>query len=400
MPSRSARLDQIPPYLFAEMSRIKAEMREKGVDVIDLGIGDPDQPTPRPIIDELYKQAQNPATHTYDESPRGWAAFLQSAARWYEKTYGPTVDPSSEMLEVIGSKEGLAHLVWAFVDPGDAVIVPSPGYPVYRMHAAMTGAEIYDAILSEENGFLPVLEDIPTDIAKRAKLFFVCYPNNPTGAIATPEFYRDAVRFCKDHDILLVNDMAYGTVTYDGFKSPTVMQQEGGKDVCIEFHSLSKMFNMTGWRIAFALGNPEAIAALGKLKDNIDSKQFAAIAGAGAFALDTLDNAKTLDLYAMRRDILCDGLNALGWRVSKPRATFYIWARIPEGYTSAGFANEILQKAHVLCIPGNGYGPAGEGFVRMSLTVKGDQNGEKMEEAVRRIANCGISFREASIISK
>lgn len=392
MPTRSARLDKIPPYLFSEMSRIKAEMRGRGVDVIDLGIGDPDQPTPSAIIEELYAQAKNPATHTYDESPRGWEAFLDAGARWYQRTYGVSVNPASEMVEVIGSKEGLAHLVWAYADPGDAVIVPDPAYPVYRMHAAMTGAEIYDAPLLAENDFLPNLSLIPTEVAKKAKLFFVCYPNNPTGAVATAEFYADAVRFCKDYDILLVNDMAYGTVTFDEFVSPTVMQQPGGKDVCIEFHSLSKMFNMTGWRIAFALGNTDAIATLGKLKDNVDSKQFAAIAGAGAKALDEVDNSATFALYQERRDILCDGLNALGWNVRKPKATFYIWAPVPAGFTSAEFANELLQKAHVLVIPGNGYGPKGEGFVRMSLTVRGDLDGERVREAVRRIGDAGIAF--------
>lgn len=392
MPEPSKRLEKIPPYLFAEMSRIKAEMRAQGIDIIDLGIGDPDRPTPAPIIGELHKQAQNPATHTYDETPRGWKPFLESAARWYERTYGVAMNPDNEMLEVIGSKEGLAHLVWAFADPGDSVIVPSPAYPVYRMHASMAGANIFDIPLREQSGFLPVLQDIPSEIAKKAKLFFVCYPNNPTGAVATDEFYKDAIAFCKDYDILLVNDMAYGTVTYDGFKSPTVMQQEGGKSVCIEFHSLSKMFNMTGWRIGFALGNPDAIAALGKLKDNIDSKQFPAIAGAGAFALDNVDNSDTFALYHKRRDILCDGLNALGWSVNKPKATFYIWAKIPGGYSSSEFANELLQKAQVLCIPGSGYGSAGEGYVRMSLTVKSDKNGERMEEAVRRIAGSGIDF--------
>jgi LL-diaminopimelate aminotransferase len=260
------------------------------------------------------------------------------------------------------------------------------------MHAAMIGADIHDAPLREENGFLPVLADIPSDIAKKSKLFFVCYPNNPTGAVATKEFYADAVRFCRDYDILLINDMAYGTVTFDNFVSPTVMQQPGGKDVCIEFHSLSKMFNMTGWRIAFALGNPDAISALSKLKDNLDSKQFPAVAGAGAKALDSVDNSQTFKLYEKRRDILCDGLNSLGWKVNKPSATFYIWARVPVGFTSAEFANHLLEKAHVLVIPGNGYGPNGEGYVRMSLTVKGDRDGERVAEVVRRIADAGISF--------
>lgn len=392
MPTRSARLDKIPPYLFSEMSRIKAEMRAKGIDIIDLGIGDPDRPTPSAIIDELYAQAQDPATHTYDESPRGWMPFLEAGAKWYERTYGVSLDPSTEMIQAIGSKEGLAHLVWAYADPGDVVIVPDPAYPVYRMHSAMAGAEIYDAPLLEANSFLPNLADIPADVAKRAKLFFVCYPNNPTGAVATSDFYAEAVRFCQEYDILLVNDMAYGTVTYDGYVSPTALQQPGGKDVCIEFHSLSKMFNMTGWRIAFAVGNPDAVASLGKLKDNLDSKQFPAIAGAGAKALETVENDATMALYQKRRDLLCDGLNGIGWKVNKPKATFYVWAKVPNGYTSSEFANLLLERAHVLVIPGNGYGPHGEGYVRMSLTVKGDVDGERVAEVVRRISEAGIEF--------
>lgn len=381
----------IPPYLFAEMARIKAEAIAAGADVIDLGIGDPDVPTPKPVIEALANAAHDPVTHRYDETPRGWWKFLEAAATWYQREFGVAVDAKSEIVQLIGSKEGLAHLAWTYIDAGDVSIVPNPGYTVYKVNTLMAGGEAYETPLREENGFLPVLEDIPSEIARRAKLFYVCYPHNPTGAIATREFYEDAVRFCRDHDILLVNDMAYATVAYDGFKNPTVLQIKGAKDVAIEFHSLSKMFNMTGWRLGFALGNPDAVANLSKMKSNIDSKQFPAIAEAGAFALVDLDNRETLAMYGKRRDQLCDGLNSIGWKVNKPKASFYIWARVPRSdMTSAEFCNELLRRAHVLAIPGSGYGSEGEGYVRMSLTLLGDRGGDRFAEAVRRIADSGL----------
>jgi LL-diaminopimelate aminotransferase len=391
MPSRSTRLDQIPPYLFSEISRIKNEAIASGADVIDLGIGDPDLPTPKAVIDALAKAAANPATHRYDETPLGWTSFIEAAAKWYKREFGFELDPSKEIVQLIGSKEGLAHLAWAYCDAGDYSIVPNPGYTVYKVNTLMAGGLVHETPLKEENGFLPVLADIPTDVAKKAKLFYVCYPHNPTGAVATKAFYEDLVKFCKEHDILLVNDMAYATVAYDGFRSPTVMQVEGGKDVAIEFHSLSKMFNMTGWRLGFALGNPDAVATLAKLKSNIDSKQFPAIAEAGAEALLNVNNNDTLAIFQKRRDYLCDGLNAIGWKVTKPQATFYVWSRVPrKDMTSAEFCKELLQRANIVAIPGNGYGSEGEGYVRMSLTLMGDKAGERFTEAVRRIKESGL----------
>lgn len=391
MPSRSKRLDQIPPYLFTEISRIKNQAIASGADVIDLGIGDPDLPTPKPVVDALAKAAANPATHRYDETPLGWNSFLSAAASWYKREFGIDVDTSKDIVQLIGSKEGLAHLAWAYCDPNDLSIVPNPGYTVYKVNTLMAGADVYEVALKEANGFLPILADIPANVAKRAKLFYVCYPNNPTGAVATKAFYEDLVRFCRDYDILLVNDMAYATVAYDGFKSPTVMQVEGAKDTAIEFHSLSKMFNMTGWRLGFALGNSDAVATLAKLKSNIDSKQFPAIAEAGAEALANVSNKETLAIFQKRRDFLCDGLNAIGWKVAKPKATFYVWARVPrEDMTSAEFCKELLQRAHVVAIPGNGYGSEGEGYVRMSLTLMGDKGGERFQEAARRIKESGL----------
>ncbi len=391
MLSPSKRLDMIPPYLFAEMSRIKAEAIAKGADVIDLGIGDPDLPTPKPIIEALQRAAENPATHRYDESPRGWLPFLSEAAAWYKRSFGIDLDPSTDLCELIGSKEGLAHLAWAYADAGDVAIVPNPGYTVYRVNALMAGAEVYETPLCEANGFLPILEDIPTEVARRAKLFYVCYPHNPTGAVASAPFYRDLIRFCRDYEILLVNDMAYATIAYDGFVNPSVLQQEGGKSIAIEFHSLSKMFNMTGWRLGFAAGSSEAIATLQRLKSNIDSKQFPAIAVAGAYALRELSNTEAVSMYQRRRDLLCDGLNSIGWQVQKPKATFYIWARVPrDDMSSAEFAKALLERANVLVIPGTGYGDEGEGYVRMSLTLMGDHNGERFAEVVRRVQGSGL----------
>jgi LL-diaminopimelate aminotransferase len=398
VPTRSRRLEAIPPYLFAEISRIKNEAIATGADIIDLGIGDPDIPTPTPVIDALKTAVNDPMTHRYDETPAGWTSFVEAAATFYKREFGVDVDPKTEVLELIGSKEGLAHLAWAYIDPGDVSIVPNPGYTVYKVNTLMAGGEVFETPLRAENHFLPKLEDIPTEIAKRAKLFYVCYPHNPTGATATPEFYQDLVSYCREYDILLVNDMAYATVGYDGFKNPTVLQVPGAKDVAIEFHSLSKMFNMTGWRLGFALGNPDAITTLNKLKSNIDSKQFPAIAQAGAYALTSVDNAETIARYQKRRDILCDGLNAIGWKVEKPKASFYIWARVPvPGMSSAEFAGEVLKKAHIVCIPGNGYGTEGEGYVRLSLTLLGDKNGERFEEAVKRLAASGLIPQPARV---
>jgi LL-diaminopimelate aminotransferase len=388
----------IPPYLFAEISRIKAEAIASGADIIDLGIGDPDLPTPEPVIDALCMSVQDPHTHRYDETPRGWTPFLEAAASWYEKEFGVKIDAATEVVQLIGSKEGLAHLAWTYIDPGDMSIVPNPGYTVYKVNTLMAGGEVYEAPLKEENDFLPVLSDIPTDVARRAKLFYVCYPNNPTGAVATSEFYADLVRFCKDHDILLVNDMAYATVAYDGYKNPTVLQVEGAKDVSIEFHSLSKMYNMTGWRLGFALGNADAVNNLQRLKSNIDSKQFPAIAEAGAEALRNVDNKHTIDMYQRRRDLLCDGLNEIGWPIRKPKSAFYVWARVPRSdMSSAEFAAAILKEANIVMIPGNGYGDQGEGYVRMSLTLLGDTDGSRFQEAVRRIKESGLIPQKAAV---
>lgn len=390
MVQRSGRLDAIPPYLFGEIARLKAEALRAGRDLIDLGIGDPDQPTPADVVAALGEAARDPATHRYDESPAGDPLFLDAVARWFRRRFGVDVATDRHILELIGSKEGLAHLAWAYLDPGDVSIVPDPAYTVYRVNSLMAGASVHAMPLVAERGFLPDLTAVPSDVARKAKLLWLNYPNNPTGATASLEFYRDAVSFCRDHDILLVNDAAYAEVVFDGYRAPSVLEVPGAMDVAIEFHSFSKMFNMTGWRIGMAIGNPDAIATLNKLKSNVDSKQFAAIARAAAYAADHATNQASLELIRRRRDILVDGLNSLGWNLVRPRATFYLWVPVPRGETSMGFARLLLEKAGVLAIPGIGYGEHGEGYVRMSLTVSGDVNGERVAEAVRRMGEAGL----------
>jgi len=382
---RAKRLDLIPPYLFGEIARMKAQALSEGRDLIDLGIGDPDQPTPSAIIDKLYECAQDPETHRYDESNAGDPTFLDAAAQWFEKRFGVSLDPKTELMLLIGSKEGLAHICWAFVDPGDVTLVQDPAYTVPKVNTLLAGGTPPPMPMSAESKWLPDLTAIPTDVARRAKLLFLNYPHNPTGAVAPPEFFAEAVAFAKEYDILICQDCAYAAVGFDGFQPPSILQTPGAKDVAIEMHSLSKTFNMTGWRIGFAAGNPDAVATLNKLKSNVDSKQFAAIDRAAAWAMLNVTNDETLALYKRRRDLLVDGLNSLGWKLEKPQSSFYIWLPVPPGHTSVSFTKDLIEKAGVLVIPGNGYGDAGEGYVRMSLTVNGDKNGERISEAVERI---------------
>jgi LL-diaminopimelate aminotransferase len=387
---RATRLDKIPPYLFGEIARMKAKAIADGVDLINLSIGDPDQPTPQPVIDKLCEAANDAETHRYDESEAGWPTYLDAVARWYKSRFGVDIDPDSEAMLLLGSKDGLAHICWAMIDPGDVSLVPDPGYTVYGVNTLMAGGEAISMPLLEANGFLPDLSAVPSDAAKRAKLMFLNYPNNPTGAVASLDFYNGVVRFAREYDIAVVSDLAYSEVTYDGYVAPSMLQADGAKDAVIEMHSLSKSFNMTGWRIGFAVGNRDLIAALNKLKSNLDSRQFPAVDLAAAFALDNVRNDETLALYKKRRDILVDGLSALGCGVRKPLATLYVWAPVPAGDNSSDFAKALLQKAGVLVVPGIGYGKHGDGYVRMSLTVNGDKNGERVAEAVRRIKDAGI----------
>ncbi len=389
------RFDSIPPYLFGEIARAKAKALAEGADLIDFGNGDPDQPTPQPIIDALCRAANDPITHRYDESDFGWPEYVSAVANWYKKRFGVTLDASKgEVLQLIGSKEGLAHLAWAYIDPGDISLVPEPGYTVYKVNTLMAGGTPHIMPLLPENGYLPDLSAIPSDVARKAKLMYLNYPNNPTSAVATMDFYLDVVEFAKQNDIIVCHDSAYSEVTFDGYKAPSFLQTPGAMDIGIEMNSLSKAYNMTGWRLGWAAGNADIIKGLNKMKANIDSKQFPALALAGAYALENMaGDPKTIALYQKRRDILVDALNSLGWKLPKTKATLYIWAPVPPGYKSIDFAKMMLEKAGVLIIPGIGYGPYGEGYFRMSLTVSGDKDGELITKAVERMkANLEINW--------
>ena len=381
------RIDQIPPYLFAEIDKRKEEMRKKGIDLIDLGIGDPDLPTPKPIIERLKKAAENPRNHRYP-SYEGMIEFRTAVAQWYERRFGIKLDPGTEVLSLIGSKEGIAHIPLAFVDPGDIVLVPSPGYPVYRVSTLFAGGTPYFLPLRKENGFLLNVSQIPEPVAKKAKLLFINYPNNPTSAVAERSFFEEVVAFARRHQIIVCHDAAYSEVAFDGYHPLSFLEVEGAREVGVEFHSLSKTFNMTGWRIGFAAGHPEILAGLGRVKTNIDSGLFQAIQEAGTEALNHFDTPlpEIISIYERRRDVMVKGLRELGLEVDRPKATFYLWIQVPKGYTSAQFATVLLEQAGIVATPGNGFGDDGEGFIRMALTV----DEKRLKEAIERLR--GIRF--------
>jgi LL-diaminopimelate aminotransferase len=379
---KAKRIDQIPPYLFAEIDKKKAEMRQKGIDLIDLGIGDPDLPTPKRIIDRLKRAAENPKNHRYP-SYEGMIEFRTAVARWYERRFGVLLDPQTEVLSLIGSKEGIAHIPLAFVNPGDYVLVPSPGYPVYRVSTLFAGGIPYFLTLRKENGFLPNLHDIPKEVAEKAKLLFINYPNNPTSAIAEKSFFEEVVGFANRYEIIVCHDAAYSEIAFNGYLPLSFMEAKGAKEVGIEFHSLSKTFNMTGWRIGFAVGNAEIVSELGRVKTNIDSGLFQAIQEAGMEALDHFDTPfpEIIKIYERRRNVLVKGLREIGLEVDPPKATFYVWFQIPKGYTSGQFVTFLLDQTGIVATPGNGFGEAGEGYIRMALTV----DEKRLEEAIERL---------------
>jgi len=376
------RVTQIPPYLFAEIDRKKQILREKGVDLIDLSVGDPDIPTPKRIIDRLVDAAQDPENHRYP-SYVGMLRFRQAVAHWYERRFHVSLDPHTEVLTLIGSKEGIAHIPLAFVGPGDYALVSDPGYPVYRMATIFAGGIPHPMPLLRENGFLPDLSSIPHGIAKKAKIMFINYPNNPTAAVAERPFFKEVLEFARKYGIIVCHDAAYSEIAYDGYRPMSLMEVGGAREVGIEFHSLSKTFNMTGWRIGFAVGNPEIVGGLGKIKTNIDSGAFQAVQLAAAEALDGygIEADEILNTYQARRDLLVEGIRAAGLEVESPKATFYLWVRVPSQYTSAEFAAHLMEKAGIVGTPGNGFGDAGEGYIRFALTVGED----RLREAVTRL---------------
>ncbi|MGW8285170.1 MAG: LL-diaminopimelate aminotransferase [Candidatus Deferrimicrobiaceae bacterium] len=383
----STRIKDLPPYLFAELDRKKEEVRARGVDIIDLGVGDPDRPTPKHIVDRMKRETAVPANHQYP-SYEGLLSFRSAAANWYRRRFGVSLDPSSEVVTLIGSKEGIAHFPLAFVNPGDRVLVPDPGYPVYHIATLFAGGRSHFMPLLRENGFLPDLDRIPRPVLAKAKILFLNYPNNPTSAVADRKFYRKVLRFAEEHDLIVAHDVAYTEIYFDAKKPMSILELPGAKKRCIEFHSLSKTYNMTGWRIGFAVGNPELVAGIGKVKTNVDSGVFQAVQGAGIEALKSGDEitGAIRRTYRERRDILVPGLRALGLDPVEPRATFYIWIPVPKGYTSASFCSHLLEEAGIVTTPGNGFGKSGEGYIRIALTKEKG----RIREALSRMQKVGF----------
>ncbi len=381
------KLGQLPPYLFAELDRLKAEQVAKGKDVISLGIGDPDQPTPSHIVKALQEAAKKTEYHSYP-SYEGMMSFREAAASFLETRFGASADPAKEIVSCIGTKEAIYHLPFAFLDPGDVCLFTDPGYPVYSAATLLAGGQPYPVPLLRENDFLPDLAAIPEEVATKAKLLFVNYPNNPTSKMAPASLYEELIAFANKYNVIIASDVAYSEF-YPGDEKPlSLLQFPGGKDVGIEFHSLSKTYNMTGWRIGFAAGHPEIVAGLGKIKTNVDSGIFEALQEAGATALtgDQSCVAEMRALYGRRRSMLEESLQQAGMKIACSEGAFYIWVEIPEGTTSKEFAARVIEEAAVVCTPGNGFGETGEGYVRFSLTAPE----ERLREAAERIAKLVI----------
>lgn len=381
-PRHAERVGRLPPYLFVELDRAKMELEARGVDVIDLGIGDPDLPTFPEIVEALKAAAADPATHRYPPQ-RGTPSLREAIARWFEARYGVALDPGSEVLVLVGTKEGLGHLPAAVLDPGRVALVPDPAYPVYQAASWLAGGEVERLTLEPGLGFLPKLDSVAFDVLLRAQLLFLNYPNNPTAATAGPGFFRSAVEFAERNGLVVVNDAAYMEIVFEGPKE-SILKVDGARDVGVEFHSFSKTFNMTGWRIGFAAGNAEVLDALAAVKSNLDSGVFTAVQRAAELALSLPEKRikEQVDAYRRRRDTLVDGLSEAGWAIPRPRATFYVWAPIPTGERSQAFAARLLREAHVVVTPGIGFGPSADGHIRMALTA-GDA---RIAEAIDRIA--------------
>ncbi|NLX48771.1 MAG: LL-diaminopimelate aminotransferase [Methanospirillum sp.] len=373
------RLSNLPPYLFARIDAMKAEKERSGADIIDLGVGDPDLPTPPHVVEALCAAARDPANHHYP-SYAGMDAFREAVAGWYSRRFGVNLDPAREVLALMGSKDGIAHVPEAFVNPGDVVLAPSPGYPVYRTSTLFAEGELHELPLETGNGFLPDLDAVPAAVAERAKLLFINYPNNPTSAVAPRSFYDEVVAFAREHGVVVVSDNAYSEIVYDGYSAPSFLETDGATEVGVEMHSLSKTYNMTGWRIGMAVGNPEVLAGLGRVKTNVDSGVFDAVQRAAVAALSGPQDcvAAACRVYEERRDVLVRGLRSLGYDVAAPRATFYVW--LPVG-DSMAFAARLLDEASIVATPGVGFGAHGEGFVRFALT----RPVERIREALSRM---------------
>jgi LL-diaminopimelate aminotransferase len=377
------RLERIGAYLFADLDRKREALQARGVDVINLSIGDPDLPTPEHIIEALMRAARDPRAYRYPPYG-GIVGFREAVAEWYRRRFGVRLDPATEVLALIGSKEGLAHLPWALLNPGEAALIPDPGYPVYRSATILAEGTPIPFPLGAESGFVPDLSRIPAASAQRARLLFLNYPNNPTAGVTDLSFFEEVVAFARAHDLVVAHDNSYSEIAYDGYRPPSFLQADGAKEMGVEFHSLSKTFCMTGWRIGFAVGNAAVIKALGTIKTNIDSGIFRAVQEAGIAGLlgPTEPLRERLEVYQRRRDRVSDGLRAIGWPAPRPQATFYVWMVAPEGRNGGDFAAEVLERTGVVITPGAGYGSQGDRYVRLSLTTPD----ARLDEALDRMA--------------
>ena len=379
----SDRLNSLPPYLFVEIDRAKRKAISEGKDIIDLGIGHPAEGSPKEVIDSLYKAIQDSKNHHYPLD-QGTSGFRNKIIDWYEKRFGVKLDPDKEVLALIGSKEGIAHMPLAFINKGDVSLVPDPCYPPYRSGTILAGGSVYNMPLLEENNFLPDLNKIDNRTLKKARILYINYPNNPTSSVCDKGFFEDVVLFAKKHNLIVAHDAAYSEIAFDGYKPGSFLKVAGAKDVGVEFHSVSKTCNMTGWRIGFVSGNEKIVSGIAKVKSNIDSGVFTALQCAGITALDIAEKhlERMNKVYQERRDALVDGLNDIGWHTRKPKSTFYVWTRITKAYKSSiEFASVVLRKAGIVITPGIGMGESGEGYVRMALTV----SKERVIEAVDRL---------------
>ena len=385
--NKAKRIQELPPYLFAEIDRKKRAAQAKGVDLIDLGIGDPDIPTPGRIIQRLSETAAEPANHRYPSSS-GMMEFRQAVADWYDRRFGVTLDAGTEVASLIGSKEGVANMAVAYVDPGDVVLVPTPAYPVYAIGTRFNGGDVHFLPLTRDNGFLPDLASIPADVLERAKMLWINYPNNPTGAVCDVSFFEEAVEFAHRHNIVLCHDAAYTELGFDDYRAPSILEVDGAREVAIEFHSLSKTFNMTGWRIGMAVGCAELVGTLAQVKSNVDSGVFQPVQEAAILALEHAEEflGPIREVYQERRDTLIGGLHHAGFELPAPRATFYVWVPVPGGWTSTDFTARLLDEAGIVTTPGNGFGDPGEGFIRMTLCSPA----ERLKEAVERLQQVSL----------
>jgi LL-diaminopimelate aminotransferase len=383
------RIKKLPAYPFARLDELKTKAREQGLDLIDLGMGNPDGATPQPVVDAAIAALKNPANHGYPPF-EGTANFRRAITNWYHRRYGVTLNPDSEALPLLGSKEGLGHLALAYINPGDLVLVPSPSYPVHFRGPLIAGGNVYSLILKPENNWLIDLAAIPEEVAEKAKILYFNYPSNPTAATAPREFFEEIVAFARKHEILLVHDLCYAELAFDGYQPTSLLEIPGAKDIGVEFHTMSKTYNMAGWRVGFVVGNRHVIQGLRTLKTNLDYGIFAALQSAAETALQLPDSYlhEVQNRYSTRRDFLIKGLAELGWNIPKTQATMYAWIPCPTGQSSTDFALNVLQNTGVVVTPGNAFGSGGEGYVRISLIAECDRLGE----ALARLKKAGIRF--------